>query len=123
MTEMKNILFLLIALCFSSMLIVLGQPSDPTSTPTVSILDDAYIYDDDGLRVSKYWSKTVITTFLVFFAFTWLLDMLGAFDQFINSKSILANHRMRLETGKLELEDEDAIYTDGDLPDTITGES
>ena len=91
-----------------------------TCSPPESNLDDAYLYDDDGLRVSKYWSRTVLTTFLVFFAFTWLMDMFGVFDKFIQSKAILANHRMRLETGKLELKDKDALHTDGPLPDTIT---
>lgn len=46
------------------------------------------------------------------------MDMLGVFDQFIQSKAVLANHRMRLETGKLELDDGYQL-NDGPLPETI----
>lgn len=100
--------------------------SDPTPTPTTAptnaqyIYDDTYVYNDDGLRVSEYWSKNVITTFLVFFVVTWILDLLGVSNDYIRERAFLANHRVRLERGKINPADSEGLVTHDDLPDTIT---
>ena len=96
--------------------------TEPTTTiyPTNLLVHDDY-YTESPQLMTKFWSSTVFGTFCGVFAVAWLLDMFSLCDKFIQSKCILANHRIRYEKGKLNMEEnnEDAIY-DKDFPEVIT---